>query len=318
MRKLIGLALLAALSIPLPGQNRAASTLPATPGRVAAPSSFDKLGLENFVRHLLLWGPQITVTVADPAPGPMPGYQEVKVTGAYQQASLDEVFYVSQDGRKIVRGAVYDIGKSPFAAELAKLKTDLSPSMGTPGAQVVIVLFSDFQCAYCRDAAKTIRDNLLKTYPKEVRLYFKDFPIEQIHPWAKTASIAGRCVFRQNPGAFWEYHDWIFDKQQEMTVDNLKAKISEWAQAKGLDAMQFSRCYDNRSTEADIARSMAEGRALRLSSTPTMFINGRQVPGSVPWPQLKAILDWELDYSKKTGESGEKCCEITLPVPGKK
>jgi len=247
----------------------------------------------------------------------MTGYHEVKVTGSYQQVSLDEIFYVSLDGQKLIRGAVYDINKSPFTAELAKLKTDLQPSIGTPGAQVVIALFSDFQCGFCREEAKMLRTNLLKAYPKEVRLYFKDMPIEQIHPWAKNASIAGRCVFRQNPAMFWEYHDWIFDKQAEMTVENLKTKLGEWVQSKGLDAAQFSQCYDKRSTEAEVNRNVAEARSLRVSSTPTMFINGRQVPGSVPWEQLKQIIDWELDYSKKTGEAGEKCCELTLPVPGK-
>ena len=115
------------------------------------------------------------------------------------EGELDEVFYLSADGTRLIRGAVYDIEVNPFAKDLAKIKTDLQPSMGTPGAPVVIVVYSDFQCAYCREAAKMLRENLLKSYPKEVRLYFKDFPLDQIHPWARPASIAGRCVFRQNP-----------------------------------------------------------------------------------------------------------------------
>ena len=296
---------------------------PATPAAgLPAPGQtvpgFDKAKLEAYVRHLLLWGPQINVAVADPVPAPMPGYREVHVTGSFQQASLDEVFYVSLDGRKIIRGTVYDIDKSPFAGELAKLKTDLQPSFGTPGAKVVIVAFSDFQCGYCREEAKTLRANLLQAYPKDVRLYFKDFPIEQIHPWAKQASIAGRCVFRQNPAAFWDFHDWIFDKQAEITPQNLKAKLTEWIPTKGLDSMQFSRCFENRSTEAEVNRSIAEARALKVNSTPTLFVNGRMVPGSVPWPQMKAIIDWELDYASKHPDSGEKCCELTLPIPGKK
>lgn len=299
-----------------------------TPARGGAPSpglpvqgqsvpGFDKPKLEAFVRHLLLWGPQINVAVADPQPGPMPGYREVRVTGSYQQVSLEEVFYVSLDGRKIVRGTVYDADRSPFAAEVAKLKTDLQPSLGTPGAKVVVVAFSDFQCGYCREEAKTLRTNLLQAYPKDVRLYFKDMPIEQIHPWAKSAAIAGRCVFRQNPAAFWDFHDWIFEKQTEVTVENLKAKLTEWIPTKGLDAMQFSRCYDNRSTEAEVNKNIAEARSLKVNSTPTLFVNGRMVPGSVPWQQMKAIIDWELDYANKHPESGEKCCELTLPIPGK-
>jgi protein-disulfide isomerase len=291
---------------------------PATAVKPVAPPSFDKPKFEAFVRHLLLWGPQIGVAVADPEPSDMPGFRQVKVTGSYQKVSLDEMFYVSEDGQKIVRGTVYQLGKSPFSAELAKLKTDLQPSIGTPGAPVVIVLFSDFQCNFCRDEAKQLRANLIKTYPKEVRLYFKDFPIEQLHPWAKPAAISGRCIFRQNPAAFWEYHDWIFDKQAEITPETLKTKVTEWMKGKELDAAQFSACFDNKSTLPEIEASMAEARNLRVTSTPTMFVNGRMLPGSLQFQQLKGIIDFELEYAKTTGEGGEKCCELTLPVPGKK
>jgi protein-disulfide isomerase len=302
------------------GQTPASGAAPVASALAAAHSApgLDKARLEAYVRHLMLWGPQIHVAVADPVPAPMPGYREVRVTGSYQQASLEEVFYVSLDGSKLIRGTVYDIDKSPFAAELAHLKTEQQPGLGTPGAKVAIVLFSDFQCSFCRDEAKSLRANLLQTFPKDVILYFRDFPIEQIHPWAKTAAIAGRCVFRQNPAAFWDFHDWIFDKQNEVTAENLKAKLTEWAAAKGLDSMQFSRCLDTRATEPEVNRSIAEARALKVNSTPTLFINGRMVPGSVAWPQLKAIIDWELDYAKKHPDTGEKCCELTLPLPGKK
>jgi protein-disulfide isomerase len=248
----------------------------------------------------------------------MPGYQEFTVTGTYQKASLSEQFYVSADGQKIIRGTVFDVNKSPFESDLEKLKTDLQPSLGTAGAPVVIVLFTDFQCPYCRNESKMLRERLIQTYPTQVRLYFKDFPIESIHPWAKNASIAGRCVFRQQPALFWDFHDWVFDKQGELTVENLRGKIGEWAQTKasaGLDSLQLNRCIENRSTEAEVDKSIAEAMALRVNSTPTLFINGRRVQGSLQWEQLKSIIDWELDYTKRTGIGGDKCCEVTLPTP---
>jgi protein-disulfide isomerase len=292
----------------------------AGPPASGAKSALDKATLEAYVRHLLLWNPQIQVTVSDPKPGPMRGFQQVTVTGAYQKASISEQFYISDDGQKIIRGSVLDVNKSPFQDEADKLKTDLAPSLGTAGAQVVIVLFTDFQCPYCKVEAKMLRDNLVKNYPTQVRLYFKDFPIESIHPWAKSASIAGRCIFRQNPALFWDYHDWIFEKQSEVSVETFKTKLGEWAQTKaqaGLDSLQLSRCVDNRSTEKEVDRSIEEAKELRVNSTPTMFINGRRVPGSVQWEQLKSIIDWELDYTKRTGIGGEKCCEVSLPTPVK-
>ena len=58
----------------------------------------------------------------------------------------------------------------------------------------------------------------IASFPPQVHVYFKDFPLEQIHPWAKAASIAGRCIYHQSPAAFWKYHDWIYDHQAEITA----------------------------------------------------------------------------------------------------
>ena len=120
-------------------------------------------------------------------------------------ASEDFPFLVSKDGSKILQATVYDVNSNPFKPDLDKLKTEFQPSFGTPGAPVVLVAFSDFECPVCKTEATMLRQNLLTAYPTQVRLYFKDFPLESIHPWAKPAAIAGRCVFRQNPSSFWSY-----------------------------------------------------------------------------------------------------------------
>lgn len=289
-----------------------------TPAMAEGKSALNKATLEAYVRHLLLWNDQIGVKVSDPKPAPMPGYKEFVVTGSYNKVSLDEVFYVSNDGKKIVRGTVYDVTKSPFAEQLGKLETASAPSTGTPGAPVSLVVFSDFECSYCKQEAKVLRENLTKTFPKEVQLYFKDMPLDQIHPWARLASIAGRCVYREQPAAFWDYHDWIFEKQGDITPDNLKTKIGEWAQSRFMDVKKLAACVDARATEADVNKSVEEARALKVQSTPTIFVNGRMLTGSVAWPQLKAIIDWEIDHAKRTAVEAEKCCELTLPVPGAK
>ncbi len=114
---------------------------------------------------------------------------------------------------------VYDVGQNPFKDDLDKLKTDLSPSFGTAGAPVVLVVFSDFECPNCKEEAEDPAAKPAQPlFPRQVRVYFKDFPLEQIHPWAKAAAIAGRCVFRQSPAEFWKYHDWIYEHQSEITV----------------------------------------------------------------------------------------------------
>ncbi len=282
-----------------------------------AKSAIDKPKLEAYIRHLFVWPPPIEVTVGDPKPAPMPGFYEVKIRGSQGQASQEETFYVSQDGTKIIRGTVFDIAQNPFKPDLDKLKTEFQPSIGTPGAPVVLVEFSDFECPYCRQQAKMLREQLLKQYPTQVRLYYLDFPLESLHPWAKSAAMMGRCIFHQNASAFWDYHDWIFDHQDEITPDNLKDKVIEFAKTKGVDAAQLSKCIDTRVTEDEVEKTRTEGKDLEVNSTPTLFVNGRRMVGTVQWEDLKRVIDYEIDYQKTAKNAGENCgCSVQLPTPG--
>jgi len=290
---------------------------PETPTKTAdKKSAWDKPTFEAYVRHLNVWGPQITVAIGDPKPSPMPGFSAVSVHASAGQASADFTFYVSKDGQKVVQGNVYDIAQNPFKQDLDKLKTDLQPSFGTPGAPVVLVEFSDFECPMCKEEAKVIRDNLLSTYPKQVRFYFIEFPLDQLHPWARAAAIAGRCIFRQNANAFWDYHDWIFAHQDEVKPENVKDKVLEFAKGKELDVLQLTRCMDNKETEAEVNKGVALGKDVEVTATPTLFINGRRMVGRADWNTLRSVIDYEIDYQKVAHNAGEDCgCEIKLPAP---
>jgi protein-disulfide isomerase len=151
-----------------------------------------------------------------------------------------------------------------------------------------------------------------------VHVYFKELPLESIHPWAKAAAMAGRCVYRQSNDSFWEFHDWIFAHQGEITPENLKAKVMEWAKGKnGLDGGQLGACIDSKATEADINKSMADGRALGVDQTPTLFVNGRRLGGAIDWNNLRSIIDYEIEYQKTAKNAGEDCgCELKLDLPG--
>ncbi|MCC6856963.1 MAG: DsbA family protein [Bryobacterales bacterium] len=286
------------------------------PAGSSAKSALNKATLESYVRHLFVWGPQVKVEVGDAAPSPVPGMLQVNVHASAGNATDDKLFYVSKDGRKIVLGTVFDVTQNPFKEDIDKLKAEFQPSFGTPGAPVVLVVFSDFQCSFCKEEAKMLRTNVLSTYPKQVRVYFKDLPLESIHPWARAAAIAGRCIFRQNPQAFWTYHDWIFEHQAEINTANLKSKVLEFANGKEIDTLQLTRCMDTRATEAEVNQNIADARALKVNSTPTLFINGRRLVGQQGWPAVRQIIDYEIEYQKTAKNAGEDCgCDVKLPSP---
>ncbi len=247
----------------------AAQTAPKAPLKPSADKTaankprIDKAKIEAYIRHLFVWPPPIEIAVGDPQPGPVPGFFEVKIHASHGDAGQEETFYVSKDGQKIVRGDFFDLAQNPFKENLDKIKTEFQPSIGTPGAPVVVVEFSDFECPFCREEATVLRENLIQTYPKEVRLYYMNFPLESLHPWAKDAAMAGRCIFHQNAAAFWDYHDWIFGQQDEITPDNLKSKILDAMKGKdGIDSAQLSSCIDSKSTEKEVEATRDLGHSL--------------------------------------------------------
>jgi protein-disulfide isomerase len=281
-------------------------------------SAFDKPTMEAYLRHLFVLPPNLTVTVNDPKPAPFTGFKEVRVRISQGAQFQDVLLYVSADGKQIVQGSFFDIAKNPFKPDLDKLKTQGAPALGTAGAPVAIVVFSDLQCPHCKGEAEMLRKNLVQNYPTQVRLYFKDYPLTTLHPWAKAAAMAGRCVFAQKNDAFWDYLDWVFAHQDSITPENLKDQVLGWAKdAKDIDAVKLGACIESKSTEAEVDAEIAQAQDLAISGTPTMFVNGRRISQTIEWPNLKNMIDLEIEYQKTAKNAGDDCaCEVKLDVPG--
>ena len=262
--------------------------------------SFDKAAFEASIRDYDLLAPNIAIAVGDPKPSrSLPGFFEVGVHLSLGKDSGDELYYISADGQTAIPaelGSVpaFKIGRNPFQINLDKLVLDNQPSFGPSNAPVTIVEFGDLECPSCKAEAPILRGILPTVFPDKVRVVFTDFPLESIHPWARAASDAARCVFRQNPQAFWKIYDWFYDTQDEITPENLTSKVHDWAGKNGLDAVQPGRCIDTKATDSEVARNLAEAHALNLKGTPTLFVNGRKI-GGVDWAALQRIIQAELD-----------------------
>ena len=262
-------------------------------------SAFDKATLEAYLRHVELYRSAVTFKIDDPKPSKnLPGFSEVAVHVSFEGGSKDELYYVSKDGQTIINGDVYNVGQNPFQSNLDRLTSAGAPSFGTPNAPITIFEFGDLQCPDCKMEAPVLRTNLMQSFPGKVRVYFKDFPLESLHPWARAAAIAGRCVYRQGEPAFWNFYDWIYENQEQIDPGNLQAKILAWAGQKGLDSIQLGRCIDTKATESDVNSSIAEGRALGIRGTPTLFIDGRKI-GGLQWPDLQLVINNELQYQSQ-------------------
>lgn len=145
-----------------------------------------------------------------------------------------------------------------------------SPARGPDNAKVTIVEFSDYQCPFCGQAEGLVKQ-VLETYPKDVRLVYKQFPLTSIHPQAMPAAKAALAAGRQ--GKFWEMHSLIFDNQRQLGPE----KFTELAEKLSLDVPQFQKDMESPETLAQINREMQEGKAADVTGTPTIFVNGKRL-----------------------------------------
>lgn len=165
--------------------------------------------------------------------------------------------------------------------------TFVNPSKGSEDAKLTLIVFSDFQC----DACATLADSLavvLKTYPEDVRLVWKNLPNESLHPLAFPAAIAAHCAAEQD--AFWEYHDELFAKQTYIS-ESLFAQIASTLQ---LDVDTFQSCYDTRDTLPIVTKDYEEGIALGLTATPTLYVGDEMLIGAVNLNSLLSMIEQQL------------------------
>jgi len=211
-----------------------------------------------------------------------------------EQAQRGEV-YVSKDGKTLLRGEIYDMSADPFAPNRDKVHIDGNPSKGPADAAVTLVEFSDFECPHCRELYEELKV-IEPRYP-QVRIVYKDFPLTSIHPWAQTAALGGRCAYQQSPTAFWKMHDAIFDSQDLISTENVWDKLVGFATAAGLDGDTFKACLSSPDAQKAVDANHADGVALDVNSTPTVFINGRPMVGGDA-ESLSRMIDFELAGKK--------------------
>jgi protein-disulfide isomerase len=167
-----------------------------------------------------------------------------------------------------------------------KIPTEGSPSMGPEHAAVTLVEFSDFQCPYCALATPQI-ENLLKLYPSNVRLVFKQFPLD-FHPHAELAAEASLAAQKQ--GKFWPIHDALFASRDNLTRDN----ILVIAERNGLDVNRFKVDWDSAALHDTVARDIQDGSNAGVEGTPTIFINGQKFNGPIDVSVLQPLVDDQL------------------------
>jgi protein-disulfide isomerase len=271
--------------------------------QVAAPATAQlQKTIEAYLRNLYAFGPDIAVSVGTPKESLVNGLLETNIDVTIGDNKQTVKFFLSKDGKYLFQGEMSDLTKDPLAENRARIQIKDSPIWGDPKASVTIVEYSDFECPVCRNLHDALRA-MIPTYP-QVRVVFKDFPIEQIHPWARTAALAGRCAFNQDPKAFWKIYDLIYDNQEIISAENAWSKMVDYAGQSGLNVDSFKSCLASQDAGAAIDASRINGQQLEVSSTPTIFVNGRRIVGADPHA-LEQYIKYELS-NHHAAASGDK------------
>lgn len=173
----------------------------------------------------------------------------------------------------------------------ADVKSDGAPFKGGKNAPVTIIEFTDFHCPFCKQVLPTLTQ-LLSRYGDKVKLVYKDFPVDQLHPGASKAHGAARCANEQ--GKFWAYHDKLFENATKTSPEEL----TTYAKQVGLDIPAFQRCVSSAKFDTAVQKDIEEGRRVGVTGTPAFFINGRLIVGAQPLDNFVRVIDDELGRAR--------------------
>ena len=288
-------------SAPAPVAPKAAPPSASAPAAAGQPLSPElKRRIENTIRSYYSESLPLGVDVAvgDRYPSEIPGFDLLHVVMSQGEKRRTNDFLVSKDGNNLVRWLKIDVTPDP----MTQIDLKGRAVRGNKDAKVTIVSFDDFECPYCSKMHQTLFPELAKKYGDRIRIIYKDYPLDQIHPWATHAAVNANCLAAQNNDAYWEYADQIHDDQKKIDGDRTsKAKstdaLDKLATQLGnkyfVNATQLQQCIQKQDATA-VRASIAEGDKLGVEATPTLFVNGERVEGAAPEDALRAVIDRAL------------------------
>jgi protein-disulfide isomerase len=248
------------------------------------------------------------IAVSEPVRSDIPGWDQINVTfTAKGVTSRPLPFLLSTDGKTLAQLNRFDLTQDPKE----KVSAAGRPARGGPeNAPVLIVGFDDLECPYCAKMHAEIFPAILNRYKNQIRIVYRDFPLEEIHPWAMHGAIDANCLGATSTPAYWNYIDYVHAHADEMagpeksaakanqTLDKLA--FDEGGRQK-LNQSELTACILKQDV-SQVKASIKDGESdtLRVDSTPVLFVNGEKVEGVVPIESLYRVIDSALVAAGQT------------------
>jgi protein-disulfide isomerase len=172
------------------------------------------------------------------------------------------------------------VGHEGETVDRKVLETGDFPFLGNPNASTTIVVFGDFRCPYTREEWPILQ-KLVNIYGYKIKLIFRNFPAESIHPGTTKLAQIGACA--QAQGKYWNTHNYLFASQEVLPIYLSASDITAFANQTDLNLAQLNKCLDSSVTAIKVNRDYADGYRFGVEGTPTFFVNGQKVEGVVPF-----------------------------------
>jgi protein-disulfide isomerase len=167
-----------------------------------------------------------------------------------------------------------------------------SPYLGPELATLQVIEFTDFQCYYC-SKSQSVKKEVLKKY-KNIKWYFKHFPLQDIHENAYLAHIGASCAYRTQKEKFWDYYDLLFANHNSLE----KKFLLKYAERAGLDVEKWKSCMNDpiekKKIISEIDSDLLEGRKLGVQGTPVFIVGNRMVKGFHSFSDWQKIIEEEI------------------------
>lgn len=144
---------------------------------------------------------------------------------------------------------------------------------GNMNANLVIVEYGDYQCPYCRAAYPVLKE-LVSEFKNEIKFVFRNFPLSEMHPYARIAAIATEAANLQ--GKFWEMHDEIYENQEYLNESLLMAL----AEKLELNIPEFKHDIKRTDLAKKVDTDFESGVISGVNGTPSFFVNNEKFNGS--------------------------------------
>jgi protein-disulfide isomerase len=231
--------------------------------------------VDSFLQQTFGWEADLSWKISSIQPAPFGGIAEVNVMLASPQGQQGMKFYVTPDGEHALVGDVIPFGSRPFDPVKKILDKGITgPARGPKDAAVTIVEFGDLQCPACKAAQPTI-EALVAAEPN-ARFVFQNFPLE-MHNWAAKGAAYADCVGRASNEAFWKFVSKTYETQSDITAATADEKLTALAEGAGVKGADIAACAAKPETKAHVDASLALGKQVEVTGTPTLFINGRRI-----------------------------------------